>query len=150
MICRPCYRCHVTNDFLWWGLVTVYSYFPVSGLGMTVRSFPQPGWAQHLFCVRKVLYIYICDGIYIYYISICNLGGPVPCTFYSYLIFPMYVFEKMLIYREKKWFLKLKCVVFSIPLDSHWFVAFNITSMLYYIYMCILIEIFNRFVLFLK
>lgn len=101
VICRPCYRCHVTNDFLWWGLVTVYSYLPISGLGMTVRSIPQPGWAQHLFCVRKVLYIYICDCIYIYYTSICNLGGPVPCTFYSYLIFPMYVFEKMLIYREK-------------------------------------------------
>lgn len=52
VICRPCYRCHVTNDFLWWGLVTVYSYLPISGLGMTVRSIPQPGWAQQLFCVR--------------------------------------------------------------------------------------------------
>lgn len=94
-------------------------------------TFPQPRLGPApVFCVRKVLYIYkityICRNI-------CNFGGPVPCTFYSYLIFPMYVFEKMLIYREK-WFLKLKCVVFSIPWDSHWFVAFNITSMLYYIY----------------
>lgn len=95
-------------------------------------SIPQP-WLgpAPVSCVRKVFYIYIYSYIYIYKHVIW--GGPVPCTFYSYLIFPMYVFEKMLIYREKKWFLKLKCVVFSIPLDSHWFVAFNITSMLYYI-----------------
>ena len=46
------------------------------------------------------MYIYIYIITYIY-INICNLGSPVPCTFYSYLIFPMYVFEKMLIYREK-------------------------------------------------
>lgn len=68
---------------------------------MTVGSIPQP-WLgpAPVFCVRKVLYIYIYNYIYIYKHVIW--GGPVPCTFYSYLIFPMYVFEKMLIYREKK------------------------------------------------
>lgn len=40
VICRPCYRCHVTNDFLWWGLADVYSHFPASGLGMAVGSIP--------------------------------------------------------------------------------------------------------------
>lgn len=49
----------------------------------------------------------------------------------------MYVFEKRLIYRKKKKVLKaLKVFGFFFPF--HWnhigFVAFNITSMLYYIY----------------
>lgn len=66
VICRPCYRCHVTNDFLWWGLVNVYSYLPTSGLGMSVGSIPQPGWAQHLCSVLERFYIYICNYIYIY------------------------------------------------------------------------------------
>lgn len=26
VICRPCCRCHVTNDFLWWGLAIVYFF----------------------------------------------------------------------------------------------------------------------------
>jgi hypothetical protein len=81
------------------GAVTVYSlYLPTSGLGMTVGTFPQH-WLgpAPVFCVKKVLYI--CNYIYVEIYVI--LGGPVPCTFYSYLIFPIYVFEKMLIYREK-------------------------------------------------
>lgn len=47
----------------------------------------------------------------------------------------MYVFEKRLIYRKKKVLKALKVFVFF---PFHWnhigFVAFNITSMLYYIY----------------
>lgn len=73
MICRPCYRCHVTNDFLWWGLVIVYSSLPTSGLGMTVGTIPQPRLGPApVFCVRKVLYIYILTYIYI---NICSLGA---------------------------------------------------------------------------
>lgn len=73
------------------------SFWPRHGSGH--RS-PSPGWAQHL-CSELERFIYIYIYNYIYIKKYVILGGPVPCTFYSYLIFPMYVFEKMLIYREK-------------------------------------------------
>lgn len=64
MICRPCYRCHVTNDFPWWGLVGVYPSFPASGLGMAAGSVPGLLGPARVFCVREAFYIYMYLHIY--------------------------------------------------------------------------------------
>lgn len=64
VICRPCCRCHVTNDLLWWGLALFTLYLPTSGLGMTVGTFPQHCWAQRLCFVLERFYIYITKHTY--------------------------------------------------------------------------------------